>query len=127
MIPLFITAMLAGRQPVSMATGDNRATLRSWPTWFTPICWRPMLRTWPVGRINAADGRSIDLLRLLELLNKLLGTNVKPRFIRRRVGDVRESQADITLARNLLGYEPQVDFEEGLRRSIDYYRQIAGK
>ena len=41
-----------------------------------------------------------------------------------RLGDVRESMADITLARNLLGYEPEVDFEEGLRRSIDYYRSL---
>ena len=51
--------------------------------------------------------------------------NVKPQFAPPRAGDVRESQADITLARKLLGYEPQVDFEEGLRRSIDYYRRIA--
>jgi UDP-glucose 4-epimerase len=62
----------------------------------------------------------------LELLNRRLGTNVQPQFAPARAGDVRESQADITLARKLLGYEPQVDFEEGLRRSIDYYRQIAG-
>jgi UDP-glucose 4-epimerase len=40
------------------------------------------------------------------------------------VGDVRESLADITLARKLLNYEPPVGFEEGLRRSIDYYRTI---
>jgi UDP-glucose 4-epimerase len=75
--------------------------------------------------INAADGRSIDLLKLLDVLNRSLGTNVKPRFAPPRAGDVRESQADITLARKLLGYEPQVDFEEGLRRSIDYYRGVA--
>jgi UDP-glucose 4-epimerase len=76
--------------------------------------------------INAANGRSTDLLTLLEVLNRLLGTNVKPQFAPWRPGDVRESLADITLARKLLGYEPQVDFEEGLRRSIDYYRQIGG-
>ncbi len=75
--------------------------------------------------INVADGRSVDLLRLLELLNKVLGTSVRPEMAPPRPGDVRESQADITLARRLLGYEPQVDFEEGLRRSIDYYRTPA--
>ena len=74
----------------------------------------------------AADGRSIDLLTLLDMLNRLLGTNVKPQFSPARAGDVRESQADITLARKLLAYEPQVDFEEGLRRSIAYYKTIAG-
>jgi len=75
--------------------------------------------------INAADGRSIDLLTLLDVLNRLLGMDVKPQLAPPRSGDVRQSQADITLARKLFGYEPQTDFEEGLRRSIDYYRQIA--
>ena len=42
----------------------------------------------------------------------------------RRAGSA-QSQADITLARQLLGYEPQVDFDDGLRQSIDYYRTIA--
>ena len=56
------------------------------------------------------------------MLNRLLGTHCAPSINRRGVGDVRESLADITLARTLLGYEPAVDFEQGLRRSIDYYR-----
>jgi UDP-glucose 4-epimerase len=126
-IPLFITAMLAGRQP--MIYGDGRQS-RDFAYVGNVVHANLLAADAPnaAGRtINAADGRSIDLLRLLELLNKLLGTNVKPQFAPARVGDVRESQADITLARNLLGYEPQVDFEEGLRRSIDYYRKIAAK
>jgi UDP-glucose 4-epimerase len=45
-------------------------------------------------------------------------------FEERRAGDVRESLADITAARSVLGYEPQVDFVEGLRRSIEYYRSL---
>ena len=77
--------------------------------------------------INAADGRSIDLLTLLDVLNRLLGMEVQPQFAPSRPGDVRESQADITLARQLLRYEPQVNFEEGLRQSIDYYRRIAAR
>jgi UDP-glucose 4-epimerase len=53
-----------------------------------------------------------------------LGTRIQARHESARVGDVRESLADITQARKCLGYEPAVDFEEGLRRSIDYYRSI---
>ena len=56
-----------------------------------------------------------------------MGTKIEPVHAAPRVGDVRESLADITQARTRLAYEPQVDFEEGLRRSIDYYRGIAGK
>jgi len=126
-IPLFITAMLSGRQPVIY--GDGRQS-RDFSFVANVVHANLLAADAPnvAGRtINAADGRSIDLLKLLDVLNRQLGMNVKPRFDPPRVGDVRESQADITLARRLLGYEPQVDFEEGLRRSIAYYRQIAGK
>jgi len=126
-IPLFITAMLSGQQPVIY--GDGRQS-RDFSFVANVVHANLLAADAPgvAGRtINAADGRSVNLLKLLEVLNRQLGTNVQPKFAPPRVGDVRESQADITLARKLLEYEPQVDFEEGLRRSIDYYRQIAGQ
>ena len=61
-------------------------------------------------------------VRLLALLNEFLGTDIAPQFAEPRAGDVRDSLADISQARALLGYEPVVDFEDGLRQSIDYYR-----
>jgi UDP-glucose 4-epimerase len=77
------------------------------------------------GRIfNVADGRQTTLLQLLELLAKLLGKEITPVHLPPRVGDVRESLADITQARKMLGYEPVVGLEEGIKRTIDYYRQI---
>ena len=120
-IPLWITAMLAGQQPVIY--GDGRQS-RDFSFVANIVHANLLAADAPnvAGRtINAADGRSTDLLTLLDVLNRRLGMNVKPRFAPPRQGDVRESQADITLARQLLGYEPQVDFEEGLRRSVDYY------
>jgi UDP-glucose 4-epimerase len=66
-------------------------------------------------------------LDLVAQLNQHLGTKVEPVFEPRRIGDVRESLADISEARRALGYEPQVTFEEGLRRAIAYYRETAGK
>ena len=126
-IPLFITAMLSGRQPVIYGDGSQS---RDFSFVANVVHANLLAADAPnvAGRtINAADGRSINLLVLLETLNKLLGMNVEPKFAPARAGDVRESQADITLARTLLGYEPQVDFHEGLRRSIDYYKTIAKK
>ncbi len=124
-IPLWITAMLSGQQPVIY--GDGRQS-RDF-SFVANVVHANLLAADAAdvaGRtINAADGRSIDLLTLLDVLNRLLGTKVKAQFAPSRAGDVRESQADITLARRLLNYEPQLDFEEGLRRSIDYYRRIA--
>jgi UDP-glucose 4-epimerase len=75
------------------------------------------------GRIiNVADGQQTTLLQLLKLLAKQLGFTPKIDFQAPRVGDVRESLADITLARKLLGYEPQIRLEEGISRTIEYYR-----
>jgi UDP-glucose 4-epimerase len=76
---------------------------------------------------NLANGRSTSLLELLAALNSLMGTAIQPLHKPPRVGDVRESLADVTQARLHLKYDPQVDFEEGLHRSIDYYRSISGK
>lgn len=124
-IPLFITAMLAGRRPVIFGDG-----LQSRDFSFVGNVVHANLLAADAkdvaGRtINVADGRSIDLLKLIEVINRRLGMNVEPEFAPPRAGDVRQSLADISLARELLGYEPQVDFEEGLRRSVDYYRTIA--
>ena len=126
-IPLFITAMLAGRRPVIYGDG-----LQSRDFTFVANVVRANLLAADApdvaGRtFNAANGKATDLLTLIDVLNRLLGTDVQPDHAPPRPGDVRESLADITQARKLLGYEPQVDFEEGLRGSIDYYRQLAVK
>ena len=126
-IPLFITAMLSGRQPTIF--GDGRQS-RDFSFVANAVQANLLAADAPgvAGRVfNIATGRNTDLLTLVDVLNRLLGTHVQPRHAPPRVGDVRESLADITQARNLLGYEPQVDFEEGLRRSIAYYRTLAGK
>ncbi len=124
-IPLFITAMLRGRQPVVYGDGLQSRDF----TYVDNVVQANLLAAEAEGVaggvLNIANGRSTDLLTLLEVLNRLLGTEIEPRFDPPRPGDVRESLADITRARHLLGYRPQVDFEEGLRRSIDYYRQLA--
>ena len=112
-IPLFITAMLAGRQPIIY--GDGRQS-RDF-SFVANVVHANLLAADAAdvaGRvINAADGRSIDLLQLLDVLNRLLGMNVKPQFAPPRAGDVRESQADITLARRLLGLRAASRFRGG--------------
>jgi UDP-glucose 4-epimerase len=64
---------------------------------------------------NIGTGRSVTLLDLMESLNRLLGTDVKPRHGPPRTGDIRHSRADISRARRDLEYEPAVSFEDGLR------------
>ncbi len=126
-IPLFITAILSGRQPVIYGDGLQSRDF----TFVANVVDANLLAAdaqHVAGRVlNVANGCSTDLLTLIDVLNRLLGTDVKPRHAAPRPGDVRESLADITLARKYLAYEPTIDFQEGLRRSIDYYRQLAGR
>jgi nucleoside-diphosphate-sugar epimerase len=56
-------------------------------------------------------------------MQKIVGTSLQPVYAEGRQGDVKDSQADITKARTRLGYEPTVDLEEGLRRTLDWFRR----
>src|SRR5262249_13855733 len=72
--------------------------------------------------INVATGSRLILNRMFAALCQLTGRTLKPSYGPARAGDVRDSQADISRAKQVLGYEPIVSFEEGLRRTVDWYR-----
>ena len=71
--------------------------------------------------INVATGTRISLNDLFTTLKSITGANVDPVYSPARAGDVRDSLADITLARDLLGYAPLVGLEEGLRETVAWY------
>jgi UDP-glucose 4-epimerase len=124
-IPLFVTAMLAGQRPTVYGDGLQSRDF----TFVQNVVDGNLLAAEAEGVsgqvFNVANGRCTNLLELLATLNRLLETDIEPVHEPPRVGDVRESMADITLARNLLGYEPRIGFVEGLERSIEYYRATA--
>jgi nucleoside-diphosphate-sugar epimerase len=72
--------------------------------------------------VNVATGSSISLNRLFTTMRDILGSSLNVAYAPVRSGDVKDSLADITRARVLLGYEPLVSFEAGLRKTIDWYR-----
>jgi nucleoside-diphosphate-sugar epimerase len=74
---------------------------------------------------NVGVGGRVSLNTVIELLSKISGTPMEAKYDPPRDGDIRDSQADITQARDFLGYDPQVDFEEGLRRTFDWYKTTA--
>ena len=121
-IPLFITRLLAGQQPVVFGDGEQSRDF----TYVENVVQGNLLaaeRPGVAGRVfNLANGRSTTLNTLLRLLGELLEVEVRPDYRPARVGDIRDSMADISATRRELGYDPQIDFEEGLRRSIEYYR-----
>lgn len=76
---------------------------------------------------NVGTGKSVTVLDLVAALNRVLGTQLKPVHGPARVGDVRNSRADISRACRELGYAPVVPFEEGLARTLAWYRETAQK
>ena len=124
-IPLFVTKILSRSRPVIFGDGQQSRDF----TFVANVVQGNLLAAQTPGlggRIfNMADGRQTSLLQLLQLLSNLLGETIEPDFQPARVGDVRESLADIFLARRLLGYDPQVSLEAGLRATIDYYSHLA--
>lgn len=70
---------------------------------------------------NVGTGNRFSLSQTIALLNKLSGKHLEAKYEAAREGDIRDSQADISQARELLGYDPEVGFEEGLRRTFEWY------
>lgn len=125
-IPLFVTAMLSGQRPTVHGDGTQSRDF----TYVANVVHGNLLAAEApraAGRVfNVAMGRSTTLLELIGTLNELLGTRIEPLHGPPREGDIHDSLADIAEARRVLAYEPQVDFLEGLERSIAYYRALAG-
>jgi nucleoside-diphosphate-sugar epimerase len=72
--------------------------------------------------INVATGSRISINALFRAVQDLLAARVEPTYAPARAGDVRDSQADISKAQRLLGYQPVVGFDEGLKKTVDWYR-----
>jgi len=80
------------------------------------------------GRVfNIGIGGRFSLNKTVELLAEISGKRLEAKYEPPREGDIRDSQADITQAQQLLGYEPLVQFEEGLRRTLEWYRGVNSK
>jgi UDP-glucose 4-epimerase len=75
--------------------------------------------------MNVATGSRSTLNETFGILRELTGYTREPAYGAARAGDVHDSLADIGLARELLGYEPLVDFREGLRRTVEWYKSSA--
>jgi nucleoside-diphosphate-sugar epimerase len=126
-IPRFITTVLRGESPTVYGDGlqtrdftyiDNviQANLAA--------CAAPKAAC---GRVvNIACGERVSLLDILEIVYGLAGKRVSPKFEPGRVGDVRDSLADISLARDLIGYDPRVPFAKGLAQTFRWFRERAG-
>jgi len=76
---------------------------------------------------NVGVGGRVSLNEVLRELGKITGKTLEAKYEPPREGDIRDSQADISQAREFLGYSPQVSFEEGLARTFEWYRETQAK
>lgn len=121
-IPLFITAVLDGRRPT--INGDGSVT-RDF-TFVDNVVIANLLAAVapdaPGKTMNVACGDRTSLLDLLDAVCAAAGSSVEPVFGPPRAGDIQHSMADVSLARSILGYGVEVQFQEGIERTVDWYR-----
>ncbi len=120
----FITTMLRGEQPIIFGDGEQSRD-------FTYVdnavdanlmaCKAPAANV--AGRVfNVATGRRVTLTETFETLKKIMAFSGDVKYGEERTGDIKHSLADISPAEKAFGYKPKVDFEEGLRRTIEWYK-----
>jgi len=121
-LALFIPAVLQRRRPTIYGDGLQSRDF----TYVQNVVEANLLACKAPGvqgqTFNVACGDRITVNSMLQQINKITGNDISAIHAEPRVGDIKHSQADITRAKEQLGYDPKVSFEEGLRRTIDWYR-----
>jgi nucleoside-diphosphate-sugar epimerase len=119
-ISVFTRALLENRAPIIYGDGEQTRDF----TYIANVV-DGVLRACTANvsgmMLNVATGSRVSLNELFRTLRNLTARDLTPSYAAARAGDVRDSQADISKARQLLGYEPHVTLEEGLRRTVDWY------
>jgi len=123
-IPRFLRLMLAGKRPVIFGDGEQSRD-------FTPVAnvveanLLAAETTRGIGEFfNIACGRASTLNQLVEWLNVELGTRLPPVYDPPRPADIRDSYASIQKAEALLGYRPTLEVQEGLRRTVEWFKRL---
>lgn len=121
-VPLFISRILSGEPPIIYGDGSQSRDFT-----FVENVVDANLRAAEVqgpaaGVYNIACGAATSVLDLARLINRLIGTRIEPEFLPPRPGDIARSLPDISEAKRAMGYVPRVSLEEGLRRTIEWYK-----
>lgn len=123
-IPRFATALLDQRAPTIYGDGEQT---RDFTYVGNVVAGNLLAAHAPVEQVggevfNLAAGGQTSLNTLVEMLQEITGSSISPDHDAPRAGDIRHSRADVTKARQRLGYQPSISLLEGLRRTVDWYR-----
>ena len=123
-IPKFIDCMLRGKKPPIFGTGKQSRDF----TFVANVVNANILASRQIkarGEVfNVASGRDYSILDLVRILNKLTKSNLKPVLLAKRKGDVFRTLADLSLIKGELGYKPKIDFIEGLKTTLEYFKCV---
>ncbi|MBI3511407.1 MAG: SDR family oxidoreductase [Bacteroidetes bacterium] len=128
-IPLFINALMEGKSATIFGDGKNTRDF----TFVENVVRANMCAAFAdtIGTsspvLNIAFGSTVSLNELFSVIASQLGSSLKPEYGAFRKGDIRDSWADISKAISLIGYQPVVGLNEGLKKTIDWFRSLAGK
>ena len=125
-IPVFATMMLRGQTPTIFGDGEQTRDFVHVDNVAAAIINASQAEAAAGRAYNIGTGVQTSLNQLVLGLNAVLGTDVTPTYGPARIGDVKHSVADITLAREHLNYNPAVDLEQGLAQTVHWYRQNEG-
>jgi len=122
-IPAFVTAVLKNNPPTVYGDGEQSRDF----TYIDNVVEANLLAARAKQTkgevVNIACGEAVTVNDVIDIINEVLEKNVKPVYAPVRAGDVKHSLADITRAREVIGFEPVIGFEDGLRKAIDWYRE----
>lgn len=122
-ISQFVYALREGRQPLIYGDGEQTRDFTFVGNVVDAVI-RATETPGVAGEVfNIATNGRVSLNTLLAELNRIFGSNVEPIYKDARVGDVRDSQADISKAARLLGYSPIIPFEDGLRETVKWFTE----
>lgn len=119
-IPKFIELMAAGERPVIFGDGEQSRDF----VYVSDVVEANILaaETEFTGVLNVARGKQTTINELVELVNNILAIELEPVYDDPRPGDIRHSVGDISKAVDRIGYEPDVEMKEGLKRTVDYFQ-----
>jgi UDP-glucose 4-epimerase len=120
-LSIFNAALLGGTQPTVYGDGEQSRDFVYVSNVVEAILLAAEAKGAPGLAINVGTGNRHTLNQTLALLEKIAGHLAQANYAAAREGDIRDSQADIELARKVLGYSSQIDFEEGLKRTWDWF------
>ena len=125
-MPLFVSALLRDESPMIFDDGEQSRG-------FTYID-NVLEGNWLAAQIKETHGEAVNISTVdavtvntvVKTITELLEKDIKPVYVPPRPGDIKHSLADVSLAKEVIGYEPKISFAEGIRMAIDWYRENLG-